>query len=130
MIQFQCPCGASTVEAAGEPAMQIYCHCDDCQAASGDPFVARALYPKGTVKIVAGETRSWIYKTNRRTFCANCGVTLTTEPKGDRLIACNASLYPAGAFKPTAHLQCQNAVIPLKDDLPHYRAWSGDLISW
>ena len=135
-VQFKCTCGACAVKAVGDPVMQVYCHCDDCQAAAGGPYVARSIYPKGQVEVVSGETRSWTYKTNTRTFCARCGVTLFSEPPGDRFTGCNAALFPAGAFKPTAHIQCQSAMVPVKDDLPHYRDWppgvggTGELVGW
>lgn len=30
-------------------------------------------------------------------------------------------LFPSDMFKPTFHSQCQYAVLPVKDDLPHFK---------
>jgi len=31
-ILIGCRCGAVEIEISGEPLVQMYCHCDDCQA--------------------------------------------------------------------------------------------------
>jgi hypothetical protein len=33
----------------------------------------------------------------------------------------NGFLLPADLFKPAFHSQCQYAVLPVKDDLPHFK---------
>jgi hypothetical protein len=38
--EIQCLCGAIKVQIKGDPVEQFYCHCDDCQAASGGPYGA------------------------------------------------------------------------------------------
>ena len=45
MIEAQCRCGAIGLNIAGEPAVQLYCHCDDCQSAHGAAYVSAAIYP-------------------------------------------------------------------------------------
>jgi hypothetical protein len=34
-----------------------------------------------------------------------------------------ANLLPEGTFKPTFHIQCQHALRPVRDDLPHYKGY-------
>ena len=33
----------------------------------------------------------------------------------------SGSLLPSGMFEPTFHNQCRFAVMPVKDDLPHFK---------
>ena len=122
-FEFKCPCGACTVSVSGEPTAQLYCHCDDCQASAGAPFVARALYPPGSVTLQSGEVKGWTYKTQERFVCANCGVMLYSYPGGGKVEAVNASLLPEGVFQPQMHIQCKEAVMPVKDALPHFAGW-------
>lgn len=32
-------------------------------------------------------------------------------------------LLPKGLFKPAFHIQCQHALLPVRDDLPHYKGF-------
>jgi hypothetical protein len=47
-----------------------------------------------------------------------------------------ASLLPKGSFSPTFHIQCQHAVRPVRDDLPHFKGFpasfggSDEKVTW
>ena len=47
-----------------------------------------------------------------------------------------SALLPKGEFNPTLHIQCQYAVMPVVDDLPHYKGFppqfggTSDLVDW
>jgi len=135
-VQYRCACGACSVHAKGEALLSLYCHCDDCRASAGSPLVARALFPKASVKVVSGETRTWTYKTNARTFCATCGVILFSEPASGHGLGLNAALFPAGVFKPTMHVYCRFALAPVNDGLVHFSdvpkeyGGSGATVDW
>jgi hypothetical protein len=119
--QIECRCGAVGVELRGEPLLQFYCHCDDCQAVHGAAFVPVAMYKTDAVSIVRGEASSWSLRTTPRRTCPACGTRLFAEPN-PRVRGVTAYLLPAGLFKPTFHIQCRFAVLPVRDDLPHYRS--------
>jgi hypothetical protein len=134
-LDVQCPCGSTTLTLSGEPVMQGYCHCDDCQAASGAAYVPRAVYPGAAIRVKAGETRAWTYRTNPRINCAKCGVLLFIEAKGFPFKAINAELLKE-KFWPRFHQQCRYAVAPVVDILPHYKdtpkefGGSGEPVGW
>jgi hypothetical protein len=135
-MNVQCPCGAVALAIRGEALGQVYCHCDDCQRAHSAAYVPRAIYPREAVEIVGGETRSWINRTRRMVICAACGSHLYGEADGVPFRGVNAGLFPRGRFQPQMHLQCQHAVAPVVDSLPHFRDWprehggSGELVDW
>jgi hypothetical protein len=69
-------------------------------------------------------------------ICANCGSHLYGELPGVPFRGVNAGLFPAGEFKPQAHIYTKYAVAPIVDSLPHYKdvpaeaGGSGELIGW
>ena len=121
MRNVSCLCGAVQVRLSGEPAVQFYCHCDDCQATSGGAYVALALYPADAVALAKGELNTWTHKSMPRRHCAACGTIVLAEVPGGQQIVIKANLFPAGDFKPAFHEQCLYAVLPVQDDLPHYK---------
>jgi len=117
----RCRCGDVALHIGAPPIAQFYCHCEDCRAVTGGAMVPTALYPADGVALEGGETRGWTYKTMPRTRCANCATLLFGEPPGLGVRGVNGFLLPAGAFRPAFHIRCQHAVMPVVDDLPHYR---------
>jgi hypothetical protein len=134
-IEIQCHCGAVAVELTGEALAHAYCHCDDCQAVHGAACVPVAIYPASSVNVIRGDPTTWKLKTTPRTTCRHCGTRLFASPPfGIRGVI--ATLLPAGHFKPTLHIYCQHARLPVKDDLPHYKTvpasfgGSDDVTDW
>lgn len=136
MITIQCLCGDVQIELSGEPMAQVYCHCDGCQAAHGAAYVLVAMYPADAVKVTQGKTTAWSVVRTPRVTCARCGTRLYQEPPGFPVRGVNAKLLPEGSFKPMWHQQCQHAVAPINDDLPHFKGYpaviggSDDLVGW
>lgn len=134
-IETQCRCGAIRLQIAGEPVVQVYCHCDDCQDAHGAAYASNAVYPSQAVQ-VEGSPVPIVVRTTQRMRCAACGTFLFTEVASAGLRSVNARLLPKGEFKPQFHIQCQHAVLPVVDDLPHYKSFppvfggSDELIGW
>ena len=116
-----CRCGNVQLRIGGAPFAQFYCHCDDCRAATGGAFIPIALFSSDAVT-VSGATFTWTYKTLPRTRCSTCGTFLFGEPPGLGVRGVSGFLLPAGMFEPAFHIQCQHALLPVKDDLPHFKA--------
>jgi hypothetical protein len=132
--EIQCRCGNVKLELTGEPRAQLYCHCDDCQAVHGAAYVPAALYPADGVRVTSGAPQTWQLRTTPRASCSNCGTRLFAESHGMRIV--NASLLPAEQRKPSMHIHCRFAVLPVRDSLPHFRSvpaafgGSDDLVGW
>jgi hypothetical protein len=115
----ECPCRAVAIELIGEPVAQFYCHCTDCQAVHGAAMVPIALYRTASISIVRGELQTWALRTTPRRTCARCGTRMFGEPH-PAVRGVVATLLPAGVFKPSFHINCSSALLPVRDDLPHY----------
>jgi hypothetical protein len=135
-MEIQCLCGAIVVRLSGKPVVQAYCHCDDCQVAHGAAYVATMAYAARAVDVVKGKPVPLVVKTAPRMRCAGCGTLLFTEIASVGLRSINAMLIPRSEFEPQFHLHCQHAVLPIVDDLPHYKTLpaafggTGELIGW
>ena len=75
-----CYCGEIRFKATAAPRSQANCHCDNCGRAIGAQAVAWITvkrsdfaFEKGGPKRYRTETNAW------RTFCGNCGSSLTFE---------------------------------------------------
>lgn len=134
--EISCLCGDVKVQIQGEPVTQFYCHCHDCQAASGGAYISVAIYPSDAVRVTQGELATWTLKTLPRQRCATCGTHMIAEVPGLAQRGVKANLLPTGIFKPEFHLQCQHAVLPIKDNLPHFKAFparfggSDETVNW
>ena len=131
-----CACGAIELELTGEPLVCLYCHCSDCQAVHGGAYVPAALYRFEQTRLVTGRPLLWVRKHTARATCRDCGTRVWAEPPGEWLRSVPGGLLPAGVFVPAFHMQCQDAVAPVADGLPHYRGFpallggSDELMPW
>lgn len=134
MIHFKCGCGAVEIRLTGQPLMQYFCHCDDCQTVHGAAY-ACAVYPANSVEVF-GETCATVLKTSPRTKCTCCGTYLFAEIPGRPVRGVNGALFPEGAFVPEFHIQCKFAKNPIVDELSHFMSFpakfggSGELMEW
>jgi hypothetical protein len=120
VIETECRCGAIGLKIVGEPVVQLYCHCDDCQAAHSAAYAPAAIYPAKSVEVVRGNPVAMSVKMTERKRCPNCGAHLFSEIASVGMRSVSGYLLPNGAFKPRMHVQCDYAVLPVVDDLPHY----------
>jgi len=131
-----CRCGSVQLRVDTAPIAQFYCHCDDCRAVSGGAFVPIALFSTDAVAVTAGDTLTWTYKTLPRTRCSTCGTFLFGEPPGLGMRGVSGFLLPADRFRSAFHSQCRYAVLPVKDDLPHFKGLpesfggTGETVGW
>ena len=119
-FETQCRCGAIGLRIAGKPAVQLYCHCDDCQIAHAAAYVPAAVFPAQAVEIVRGEPVAFVIRRTERMRCPQCGAYLFSELAGVGMRSVSGYLLPKGTFKAQFHVQCAHAVLPIVDALPHY----------
>jgi hypothetical protein len=121
----QCSCGTVRIEAEGEPVVQCYCHCTTCRGFTGAPVNAVALWPRDKVRFVSGEAdvRRFCRDGGRaeRMTCARCGGCLGADLPYTGLIDLFAGLVRGLEFRPTAHFNYENTVLPIRDGLPKFR---------
>lgn len=135
-LDVHCRCGEVRLEIKEPPVIQAYCHCDDCRSAHGGAYIASSIYPATAVDVVRGAPTPLTVKTTQRMRCEACGTILFAEITSAGLRSVNAFLLPSEEFKPQFHVQCQHAVLPVVDDLPHFRDFpsegggSGELVDW
>lgn len=115
-----CLCGGIELEISGEPIVQMYCHCDDCQAVHGAAYVPESVYNASDVKVVRGEPTAWALLRSPRVTCPTCGTRLFIDVVKRKLRGVNGNVLPRGEFHALFHVQCRFAQNPVKDDLPHY----------
>ena len=65
MISGGCLCGNVRFETTSEPAMQVLCHCVDCQTVSGSAFYTAYIVQLESVKLTKGEPGSFTVKSDR-----------------------------------------------------------------
>lgn len=120
-IEIRCLCGAVRAELVGEPLAQFYCHCDDCQAVSGGAYVGLAMFPLAALNVRQGETAAFTLRSISRERCSVCGTQLFARLPRQNACVVKAELLPVSMRRPEFHMQCRYAVLPVKDDLPHYQ---------
>ena len=115
-----CYCGAVAIEASGEPFEMGYCHCEACRKYSGGPVNAFTLWKPDQVKITQGEQFLGKFKSSEmsvRRYCTKCGGNVMVDHPVWGIIDIPAGVLPTLAFKPTAHLNYEDTVLPMKDGL-------------
>lgn len=119
-----CFCGAVEIRVTGEPLEMGYCHCASCRAWSGGPVTAFTLWRAADVSVTrGGEHLGEINRTgmtNRR-WCTLCGGHLFSEHPGLGFTDVLAGVLPTLAFRPGAHLNYAETVLPMRDGLPKLR---------
>jgi hypothetical protein len=123
VIEAQCRCGAIGLKITGEPVVQLYCHCDDCQVAHGAAYVPAAIYPAAAVEVIRGAPTAMVVKATERMRCAACGAYLFSEIASANMRSVSGYVLPKGEFNPQFHVQCVHAVLPVIDNLPHYKGF-------
>jgi hypothetical protein len=93
----------------------------------GAAYVGAAMYLFAQIRVTAGVPHIWIRKHTMRGSCPRCATRVYAEPPGQWLRSIVASLLPAGVFQPAYHINCDSAVLPVSDQLPHYRGFPPDL---
>lgn len=119
----QCSCGAVQLEAEGEPLVQCYCHCNSCRSKTGSPVNAPVLWSRAQVRFAAGEDTVRRYSKSGAAeggvySCGICNGFVGVHLAGPDLFDIFAGLISDLDFKPTVHLNYENAVLRIQDGLP------------
>jgi hypothetical protein len=112
-----------TIEAQGAPLDMGYCHCEACRRYSGAPLAAFTLWKPETVKVTKGEELLGRFKSSEmsdRRYCTKCGSHIIVDHPSLGLTDIRAVL-PTLDFKPSVHLNYEEAVLSIKDGLPKMR---------
>ena len=135
-ISVRCRCGAVEIEISDDPIAQFFCHCDDCHAVHGAAYAPESVYRASAVKVTRGEPSSWTLKRNPRFSCRECSTRLFIDVLNRGLRGVNGYLLARESFQAQYHMQCQFAVRPIVDDLPHFKSRApqfggpGDTVDW
>jgi hypothetical protein len=119
-----CFCGAVAIEVTGAPLDMGYCHCNNCRTYSGAPLRAFTLWKPDNVTITNGAELLGRFKQSEmsdRRFCTKCGSHVMIDHPTLGLVDIHASVLPTLIFKPTVHLNYEEAVLSVKDGLPKLR---------
>jgi len=121
-----CLCGAIRYRAKGAPEGAGYCHCRSCRRHSGAPLTAFVVFAAEQVEWVSGdraryESSPGVY----RTFCQDCGSTLTYEARyqnKDIVEFHISSLDDPEAFPPNEHTHYRERIswLHVADELPKF----------
>lgn len=119
-ISGRCYCGGIHYEALGPTHFQANCHCENCRRAIGAQAVAWISVSRETFAFVMGSPRRYQTDTKAwRTFCADCGTSLTYEspPRTDQIDIITATLDNPQAYPPVEDAFAEERLpwVPLLD---------------
>ena len=118
MVQIagSCLCGSVRYESEVEPAFVAFCHCRDCQKASGAAYSANVAVPTDRLAITgplrSHEGQGGSGNRMTRSFCGECGSPVTICCEG---ALAGLSLVQAGTLddpswvRPAVHIFCASA---------------------
>ena len=119
----RCACGTVQIEAEGEPVVQCYCHCKSCRSYTGSPVSTPVLWPRASIRFLAGEDKLHKYTKSKDTeggryTCSACHGAIGALIAEAGLFDIFAGLFSDFEFKPTVHINYENAVLKIQDGLP------------
>jgi hypothetical protein len=119
-----CACGAVELEISGDPAVQVYCHCNSCRSWLGAPIHAASLWPASNVKVVKGADKLGMYKrteNSHRQFCTSCGAPVLVEHPSFGMIDVPAGSIGGFDYQPRLHVHYGEKVMAVRDGLPKFK---------
>ena len=124
-----CMCGAVALELSGEPAVQVFCHCESCRGWLNAPVHAATLWPAASVKITKGADKLGTYKrteASHRKFCTSCGTPVLVDHPAMGMVDVPAGRVQGFDYKPTLHVHYGEKVLSVKDGLPKFKDFPKD----
>eukprot|EP00803_Ostreobium_quekettii_P005165 evm.model.scf_217.10 EVM.evm.TU.scf_217.10 scf_217:94369-94860(-) len=133
-----CLCGGVelSIKKSCAPAIQTYCHCEDCTRYHSNSVVPYVMFPytgPGDPNVVVTKGRDLLTKFNYtprvdRKFCSRCGSPVVNYVvEGPNLCGTFPRVMCDMPFEPTMHLYCgealgtDKALGGVKDGLPRYK---------
>jgi hypothetical protein len=110
-----CACGAIRFRISAPFVGVGVCHCTDCQKASGGAPNYTALAPTAAFEVTKGEARTYYSQSDSgsqagRSFCADCGAPLWSQPPGTPLTAVKLGAPDDSSdLTPSMHLYVSSA---------------------
>ena len=124
-----CACGNVIFNVNGELSGVTYCHCTQCQKASGH-YVASTSAKIADFELLSDSSLRWYQSSKyaKRGFCSNCGSNLFWKLSvEDEIGIWPGSLDNSPKLKSIEHIFCSS--IPshyeIKDDLPKHEFFPG-----
>lgn len=74
-----CCCGKVRITVAGDPKVNVVCHCNNCQRRTGSAFGHSAYFDNEQIVAKTGDTSVYHVEgetVQNRHFCPSCGTTL------------------------------------------------------
>jgi hypothetical protein len=132
--QGRCRCGAVAFEVEGNAYFSVICHCLICRQCTSSPLSFVVGVPKNAFRFVQGEDNCRRYRASPIldvVFCSLCGGHLFQENLTMPFYSTFATVYDGNRsknpiashdpwFRPTMHVNYENRVFDMKDDLPKY----------
>ncbi len=109
-----CMCGAIRYDCSADPIVMGFCHCRDCQRATGSAFAAAVIVPRKAVTIT-GEVKYYDAigdsgNVISRGFCPHCGSRLFgLRAQTDRISIQAGSLDDPSWFRPQVDFYVSSA---------------------
>ncbi|MEL0133142.1 MAG: GFA family protein [Rhodobiaceae bacterium] len=127
----KCFCGEVEVEIAGDPIAMMVCHCKVCRAWSAAPMNGATLFKPEDVTVTkgAGSLRSYAQAEGHdRSWCEKCGGHVLTDHRDTYgIIDVYAAVLEDFTFTPTAHVNYESMVLPMRDGLPKFKDFPAEM---
>mgnify|MGYP001485038300 FL=1 len=120
----KCMCGAVQFEVPGEPFAMLICHCIDCRAWSASPVNGATAFKRDELTVTKGQEFIKKYNSSKgheRCWCSKCGGHIFSDHPAFDLIDVYASVLDGIEFKPGAHVNYAQSILPIKDGLPKFK---------
>ncbi len=131
MHKGSCLCGNIRYELDAELGEFGFCHCRDCQKASGSAHAANAPVERRDFRLIAGADSLKEFESSPRkfrAFCSRCGSPIYAYLTAvrDVLRLRLGSLDTPFDRQPRAHtwVSQRAAWAPISDDLPQFQKWA------
>ena len=116
----RCYCGAVEIEVQGAPLEMGYWHCENCRRYSTAPVSAFTLWKPENVNLTKGAEFLGKFKSSDisdRRYCTKCGGHVMLDHPTLGLADVRLGALRNFPFKPKAHLNYEETVLPMKDGL-------------
>jgi hypothetical protein len=123
-------CGAVRFETNGDPDRVLHCHCNSCRSHTGAAMATLAVFRPEQVRFSGDERKPYASAPGVvRSFCDNCGTSLTWETVlggSEAICAVHISTFDdPGLLKPCGHTFYDERIawFDVADELPRHKGF-------